>query len=37
VPVVEHYRERGILREVDGLREINSVASEIEQQLEALV
>jgi adenylate kinase len=37
VPVVEYYRERGILREVDGLREINSVASEIEQQLEALV
>jgi adenylate kinase len=37
VPVVEYYRERGILREVDGTRDINSVAAAIEQQLEAKV
>lgn len=37
VPVVDYYRERGILREVDGTREIDTVASEIEQQLEATV
>jgi len=37
VPVVEYYRERGILLEVDGTREIQSVAVEIEQRLEALV
>jgi adenylate kinase len=37
VPVVEYYRERGILREVDGTRDINSVAADIERQLEAKV
>jgi adenylate kinase len=37
VPVVEYYRERGILREVDGTRDINSVAAAIERQLEAKV
>lgn len=37
VPVVEYYRERGILREIDGTREIDVVAREIEEQLEALV
>jgi adenylate kinase len=37
VPVVEYYRERGILREVDGTRDINSVATDIERQLEAKV
>jgi adenylate kinase len=37
VPVVEYYRERGILREVDGTRDISSVAADIERQLEAKV
>jgi adenylate kinase len=37
VPVVEYYRERGILREVDGTRDINSVAAAIVRQLEAKV
>ena len=37
VPVVEYYRERGILREIDGTLGIEDVASEIERQLEALV
>jgi adenylate kinase len=37
VPVVEYYRDRGILREVDGTRDIDSVAADIERQLEALV
>jgi adenylate kinase len=37
VPVVDYYRERGILREVDGTRDINSVAAAIERQLEAKV
>jgi adenylate kinase len=37
VPVVEYYRERGILREIDGTVPIEDVASEIERQLEALV
>ncbi len=37
VPVVEYYRERGILREIDGTRDIESVATEIERQVEAAV
>jgi adenylate kinase len=37
VPVVDYYRERGILREIDGTRDIESVAGEIEQQLKATV
>ena len=37
VPVVEYYRSRGILREIDGTRDIEDVATDIEQQLEAAV
>jgi adenylate kinase len=37
VPVVEYYRERGILREIDGTLGIEEVAAEIERQLAALV
>jgi adenylate kinase len=37
VPVVGYYRERGILREIDGTRDIESVASAIGEQLEAAV
>ncbi len=37
VPVVNYYRERGILREIDGTRDIETVASAIGQQLEAAV
>ena len=37
VPVVEYYRSRGILREIDGTRDIEGVATDIEQQLEAAV
>jgi adenylate kinase len=37
VPVVEYYRECGILREIDGTLDIDSVANEIERQLEAHV
>ncbi|MBV9322611.1 MAG: adenylate kinase [Chloroflexi bacterium] len=37
VPVVDYYRERGILREVDGTQDIETVAAEIERQLEAAV
>jgi adenylate kinase len=37
VPVVDYYRERGILREIDGTRDIDGVADEIEEQLEAHV
>jgi adenylate kinase len=36
VPVVEYYRERGILHEIDGTRGINEVAGEIEAELSAL-
>jgi adenylate kinase len=35
VPVVEYYRERGILREIDGTRDIDSVAADIERQIGA--
>ena len=37
VPVLDYYRDRGILREIDGTRDIDSVAADIEQQLEAAV
>jgi adenylate kinase len=37
VPVVEYYRERGILREIDGTRDIESVALDIERQIGAAV
>ena len=37
VPVVDYYRRRGILREIDGTRDIESVAWAIRQQLEAAV
>jgi adenylate kinase len=37
IPVVEYYRDRGILREIDGTRDIDDVAHDITQQLEALV
>ena len=37
VPVVDYYRARGILREIDGTRDIESVAVTIGQQLEAAV
>ena len=37
VPVVDYYRERGILREIDGTRDIESVALAIGEQLEAAV
>jgi adenylate kinase len=37
VPVVEYYRQRGILRQIDGTRDIDAVALDIEEQLEAAV
>jgi len=37
VPVLDYYRNRGILREIDGTRDIHTVAADIEQQLEAAV
>lgn len=37
VPVVDYYRERGILCEIDGTRDIESVALAIGRQLEAAV
>jgi adenylate kinase len=37
VPVVEYYREQGILGEVDGTRPIDAVAAAIEEQLKAAV
>jgi adenylate kinase len=37
VPVVEYYRERGILRAIDGTRDIETVAADIERQLEVAV
>jgi adenylate kinase len=37
VPVVDYYRERGILHQVDGTQDIDSVAANIGQQLEAAV
>jgi adenylate kinase len=35
VPVADYYRERGILRRIDGTRDIEAVAAAIEQQLGA--
>jgi len=37
VPVVDYYRERGILSEIDGTQDIESVARDIERQLGAAV
>jgi adenylate kinase len=37
VPVLDYYRERSILHEIDGTRDIETVAADIEQQLEAAV
>jgi len=37
VPVVDYYRERGILHEIDGTRDIESVAADIERQIGAAV
>jgi adenylate kinase len=37
VPVVDYYRQRGILRTIDGTSDIDSVASAIGRQLEAMV
>jgi adenylate kinase len=37
VPVLDYYREGGILRPIDGTLDIESVAAEIEGQLEATV
>jgi adenylate kinase len=36
VPVVEYYRERGILRRIDGTQDIPTVAAEIERQISSL-
>jgi adenylate kinase len=33
VPVVDYYRERGILRQIDGTQDIPTVAAEIERQI----
>jgi adenylate kinase len=35
VPVVEYYRERGVLREIDGTLDIPTVAAEIEREIGA--
>ena len=37
VPVVEYYRERGILRELDGTLDIPAVAAEIEREIGAVL
>jgi adenylate kinase len=37
VPVVDYYRERGILREIDGTRDIPVVAGEIEREIGAVL
>jgi len=37
VPVLDYYRDRGILGEIDGTRDIDTVAADIEEQLEAAV
>jgi adenylate kinase len=37
VPVVDYYRERGILGQIDGTRDIDAVAADIERHLEAAV
>jgi adenylate kinase len=37
VPVVNYYRSRGILRQIDGTREIETVAAEIARELASVV
>jgi adenylate kinase len=37
VPVLDYYRHRGILGEIDGTGNIDEVAADIERQLEAMV
>jgi adenylate kinase len=37
VPVLDYYRDRGILRQIDGTRDIEGVAADIEEQLQAAV
>jgi len=37
VPVIDYYRGRGILRVVEGTRDIEAVAADVEMQLEAAV
>jgi adenylate kinase len=37
VPVVDYYREHGILRQIDGTRDIDTVAADIERQIESVV
>lgn len=37
VPVVEYYRERGILREIDGTRDIPVVAADVEREISAVL
>jgi len=37
VPVIDYYRQRGILGEIDGTRDIDAVAAAIEARLEAAV
>jgi adenylate kinase len=36
VPVVDYYRDRGILREIDGTKDIEGVAAEVQQELRTL-
>jgi adenylate kinase len=36
VPVIDYYRRRGILREIDGTRDIDTVGADIERQIEAV-
>jgi adenylate kinase len=37
VPVVDYYRERGILREIDGTLDISTVGAEIEREISAVL
>jgi len=37
VPVVDYFREHGILREIDGTQDIDAVTADIERQLDAAV
>ena len=37
VPVIEYYRERGILHEIDGTQDIPVVAAEIEREISAVL
>jgi adenylate kinase len=37
VPVVDYFREHGILREIDGTQDIDAVTADIERQLDATV